>query len=110
MERIVFKPEKASVQKKPLDGLVEKLATLREKVERDSQERPELDRCISWCVGDPQHCVARDWHLSSSSRNVTYILGIEEPAPNGYSSRREIDTDTVWYSVPAATERLSQQF
>ncbi|GLV56075.1 hypothetical protein KDH_29190 [Dictyobacter sp. S3.2.2.5] len=111
LERIVFKPEKASTQKKPLDGLVEKLANLREKVERDAQETPDETRVYQLVRGGIRNIVLHGiGTFNRSSRTVTYILGMDESAPNGYSSRREIDADTVWYSVPAATEGYSQQF
>lgn len=111
LERIVFKSEKESAQKKPLDGLVEKLAMLREKVERDALENPEQARVYQLVRGGIRNIVLHGiGTFNRASRNVTYILGMDEPAPSGYVSRREIDEHTVWYSVPAATEGYSQQF
>ncbi|GCE31350.1 hypothetical protein KDA_68340 [Dictyobacter alpinus] len=111
LERIVFKPEKESAQKKPLDGIIEKLATLREKVERDALEAQERTHVFQLVRGGIRNIVLHGiGTFNRSTRNVTYIMGMDEPAPADYTSRREIDEDTVWYSVPTATEGYSQQF
>lgn len=111
LERIVFKPEKESAAKKPLDSITSKLAKMRERIEQDARQdtaRIALYKLVRGAVRNILLHGIGSFHRHT--RDVTYILRADEPAPDGFTGRRDIDENTVWYTVPQATESYTQQF
>lgn len=111
LERIVFTPEKDSAAKKPLDSITNKLAKMRERIEQDARQDTERRAIYKLVRGAVRNILLHGiGSFHRHTRDVTYILRTDEPAPDGYTGRRDIDDNTVWYTVPQATEAYTQQF
>lgn len=111
LERIVFKPEKDSEKKKPLDVITERLSKMREKVERDmltDATRQALYRLVRGAIRNILLHGIGSFHRSE--REVTFVLRDDEPAPDGYSNMRLIGEHTIRYSIPQKIEKYTQQF
>jgi hypothetical protein len=113
LERIVFKSEKDSSVKKPLDAITARLTKMREKVEADASQDQDSDRIAIYALvrGMIRNILLHG--IGSFHRNVrdtTYILQLDEPAPDNYVSARPVGDNLIWYTVPQQTESYTQQF
>lgn len=110
LERIVFKPEKDSVNKKPLDVITERLSKMREKVERDmltDTTRLALYRLVRGAIRNILlHGIGG---FNRTEREVTYILPPGAEAPDDYSNVRMLENGMMRYNVPQKTEKYTQQ-
>jgi hypothetical protein len=110
LERIVFKLEKDSIAKKPLDAITKRLTDARDKVDQDAKHDSSNLAIYRLVRGTIRNILLHGiGSFHRQERDITYILPIDEPAPDGYTHRRE-EGDLVWYSVPGKIEKYTQQF
>jgi hypothetical protein len=108
LERIVYTVDSS---KKPLEDITKKLKDMREKVEQDAHQdtsRAVLYKLVRGAIRNILLHGIGSFHRKT--RDVTYILHTSEPAPDGYTGRREINNNLVWYTLRQETEGYTQQF
>ncbi len=110
IERIVFKAEKDSKNKKPLDAITKRLTDARDKVDQDAKHDSSNLAIYRLVRGGIRNILLHGiGSFNRTEREITYILPLDEPAPDGYTHMRE-EGNFVWYSVPQRTEAYTQQF
>lgn len=111
VERIVFKPEKESVNKKPLDTITSRLVRMRAKVEDEARQDSGRATVYKLVRGAIRNILLHGiGSFNRSNRDSTYILTASETAPDGYTNVRPIGNDLLVYTVPQQTEKYTQQF
>lgn len=112
LERIVFKQEKDSANKKPLGSITNKIIKMREQVEQDA--RLDTSRTVVFKL---VRGMARNIELHGigvfhrNKRALTVIQRKGEPAPDVIlAAPQALGDDLTIYSVPGKVDAYSEQF
>jgi hypothetical protein len=111
LERIVFKLEKDSAIKKPLDSLTKKLVSMREQVEKDA--RLDTARAVIYKLvrGMVRNIVLHGiGAFHRNKRDVTIILRKEDIAPDNVIGVKPLEDGRVVYTIPGKIDEYSEQF
>ena len=112
LERIVFKPEKDSTAKKPLDAIIKKLVTMREQVEKDARLDTSRTALYKMVRGMVRNIVLHGiGAFHRNKRDITVILRRDEEAPDTINAApKELGDDLYIYSIPGKVDAYSEQF
>lgn len=104
-ERIVYKNGRDCQNKNPLDGVIKKLAKLRDKAEEDGKQDVAHATAYKLARAAIRNIVIHGiGAFNRVAGTRTYIGLITEPRPSGYITRTELADGRVAYIVPEAAE------
>lgn len=111
-ERIVFKAEKDSEHKKPLDTITKKLVAMREQLEKDACLDTSRSVVYKLVRGMVRNIVLHGiGAFHRNKRDLTIILPKDAPAPdNIIAAPKELGDNLYIYSVPGKVDAYSEQF
>jgi hypothetical protein len=112
LERIVFKPEKDSSVKKPLDAITRKLVNMREQIEKDTQldsTRSHIYKLVRGMVRNILLHGIGAFHRNKKNRTI--ILRKEDTNhPDVTLNVQPLDDGRIVYTVPGEIDKYSEQF
>lgn len=111
LERIVFKSEKDSAIKKPLDSLTKKLVSMREQVEKDARldtARQDIYKLVRGMVRNIVLHGIGAFHRDK--RPITIILKDNDMAPENVIDIKPLEDGRIVYTVSGKIDEYSEQF
>jgi len=110
LERIVFKPEKESAIKKPLDAITKKLVSMREQVEKDARLDTARSALYKLVRGMIRNIVLHGiGAFHRNKRDMTVILKKDDVAPETVLDVKTLDNGLIVYTVPGKLSEYSLQ-
>jgi len=105
LERIVYKSGKDSAASRPLDGVINKLVKLREKIEEDGKQDAKHARAYQLARAGMRNIVLHGiGGFNRQAGTRTYIGMAQEMPPAGFIDRNELDDGRIIYILPESTE------